>query len=187
MNINVRQPWSILIVIYGWLGWATLVMSQTNPEDYPPPPVGVQWGWQGEVLFDYNSAKLIEQYKPLLLRMVETLKQSPSVNLLITGRADNTGSLEHNRRLSQNRIEAVKKFLTKRKIASSQIYTQNLAEQKPVSIDACAQDRPYNRRVDLAFYPASSPPPLTKVTHGDTQPLPGECEQIKSDLDPMKQ
>jgi hypothetical protein len=185
MNIITRTLGAILTTAY-LLMWTTLALSQTGEENYPPPPAGVRWGWQGEVLFEYNKATLHDQYQPLLLRLAETLRQYPNVSLLITGRADNTGNLEYNRRLSLKRIEAVKKFLTKKAVDVSRIIVQNLGEERPVSLDACNEDRPRNRRTDLAFFPTGSPPPLTKPVQGDTQPQPGECEQIKEDLNVRK-
>jgi len=185
MTKKRTRCWYLAGVLLLW-SWIPAGLSQ-EMENYPPPPPGVQWGWQGEVLFEHNGAKLISQYTSVLQRLAEIMRQYPSVSLLITGRADNTGNLNHNRNLSLKRIEAVKKFLLKQaQVETSRIQVQNLGEQRPVSVDACNTDRPRNRRVDLAFYPTSSPPPFTKIVQGDTQPLPGECEEIQQELTPSR-
>jgi len=176
------------IVYWVVLGIGLIGSLQAGEMDnYPPAPSGLYWGWQGEVLFNYNSAKLLSEYRPLLSRIADTLKHYPKVSVLITGRADNTGNLEHNRRLSLQRINTVMTFLTKQGVEPYRIHTQNLGEERPVSINACKTDRPRNRRTDIAFFPSGSPPPLTQPRPTqDTQPLPGECEEIEVELEKLK-
>lgn len=146
--------------------------------DYPPPPVGIHWGWQTQILFDLNSAKLHEEYKSGLTKIAAILKRHPEVSLLITGRADNTGDLAYNRRLSQKRIQGIMTYLTQKGVAPQRIHTQALGEQRPISSNACFEDRQRNRRADLAFFPTGTSPPVSSTVEGDTQPIPGECEQF---------
>ena len=175
--------YNILFLLTIWS--VSLVAGEMD--NYPTPPPGVHWGWQGEVLFDYDSAKLLNEYKSVLLQLANTLKRFPDISVLITGRADNTGNVEHNRQLSLKRIRTISSFLTKQGIEANRIHSQNLGEQRPISINACSNDRPRNRRTDLAFFPTGSPPPLTHAPSiSDTQPMPGECEEIETELDKLK-
>lgn len=154
--------------------------SYAEQEVYPLPPQGVQWGWQGEVLFKINSAKIQSQFKPFLNSMATLLVKYPAkINLLITGRTDNTGDLEYNRKLSLRRIDAISSYLTKQGVLPRQIETQAVGEQRPVSNNACTEDRERNRRTDLAFFPVGVVPPKIETVHGETQPQLGECEKLK--------
>lgn len=179
----MRLTVHILLILMTW----NTLLAAGEMDTYPPPPAGIRWGWQGEILFDYDSAKLLNEYKPVLLRIAGTLKRSSEVSLLVTGRADNTGNVEHNRQLSLKRIHAVSSFLAKQGIEPYRIHSQNLGEQRPISINACSNDRPRNRRTDLAFFPTGSPPPIAHTPSvSDTQPMSGECEEIEMELDKLK-
>jgi len=164
-------PYWLLILLY-----CTPLISYA--EEYAmPPPAGVQWGWQGQLFFDLNSAKIHQEYQSLLNQIVEIMTQTPQVSLLVTGRADNTGNAEYNKRLSLKRIQRVVDYLTQRGVQAEHVHTQALGERRPVSSNACFEDRQRNRRVDLAFFPTGAQPPTTAPAVGDTQPLPGECDQ----------
>ena len=170
------------VISYYW-GIVLLLLSLSSviaEEVYPPPPQGVQWGWQGEVLFKINSANIQSQFKPFLDTIVTLLVRYPDkINLLITGRTDNTGDIEYNRKLSLRRIEAISNYLIKQGVLPRQIETQAVGEQRPVSNNACTEDRERNRRTDLAFFPIGVVPPKTEIVHGETQPQFGECEKLK--------
>ncbi|AUI68386.1 OmpA family protein [Beggiatoa leptomitoformis] len=152
---------------------------QAADEDYPPPPTGITWGWQNNVTFPLNSAKLQKVALPVLDNLVYTLRQYPSVNLLITGRADNTGEENYNSQLSRKRATVVEQYLIKQGVNPSQLSKQEIGEQRPVASDACAEDRQRNRRVDLAFFPQGYLPDYVKPFQGDTKPQAGECEEVK--------
>ncbi len=172
----MRYVLVFLYLILANSGWAA------PADQYPPPPDGIYWGWQGEVLFDFDKAQLSEQYIPLLTRLADSLRRNSNVSVLLTGRTDNTGNLEYNRRLSLKRLYIIRDYLVRQGVELARLHTQNLAEQRPVSIDACEQDRPRNRRVDLAFFPANYPPPYSEIKRGDTKPYEGECEEIEEAL-----
>lgn len=163
--------------------WTTAVCALPQ-DDYPEPPQGIEWGWQAEVLFKMNSAKLRPADLPTLNRLARTLLDYPEVSLLITGHADKTGNVTLNQKLSSQRVNAVRSYLVKKGIPSSHITMQSLGEQRPVANDACPEDRARNRRADLAFFPTGSPPPVSRPVHGDERPEPGECEEAEEDARP---
>ncbi|WP_157237557.1 OmpA family protein [Beggiatoa alba] len=148
-------------------------------DNYPPPPTGITWGWQDNVFFALNHAILRKTDLPVLNRLAMTLQQYPAVNLLITGRADNTGEENYNRQLSSKRAQAVKQYLLKQGVSIHQLHVQEIGEQRPVASDACPEDRERNRRVDLAFFPQGYLPDRPTPVQGDTSPHAGECETVK--------
>jgi hypothetical protein len=166
-----------------YLTWSISVFALPQ-DDYPAPPSGVEWGWQAEVLFKINSAKLRTEDRPTLNQLADIMLSNPEVSLLITGRADKTGNLTLNQKLSHQRVNAVRSYLIKKGIASTRITMQSLGEQRPVANDACPADRARNRRADLAFFPTGSAPPVSRPVHADESPEPGECEEAEEDARP---
>lgn len=179
--MNIRQLGVICFII--WLfGFSTAMSAQNDPaQNYPPPPAGIHWGWQGNILFKIDSAKLQDEYKLLLNQIVELLYQNPTVNVLITGRTDNTGNIEHNQRLSVQRINAVLSYLVDKGIPAQRIVTQATGEQRPAASNACPEDRSRNRRADIAFFPSGYEPQFARLIGGESQPEAGECEQARED------
>jgi hypothetical protein len=160
----------------------TPVLADVNEimSKYPPPPPGIQWGWQGEVLFKFDSAAIRAADKPFLNDIATTLKNEPDVSVLITGHTDNTGDLSYNRQLSNKRVKALINYFVSKKIGKNRIASQSTGEQRPVSSDACSEDRERNRRADIAFFPTGETPPLSEPVHGESKPEAGECEELKA-------
>jgi len=163
----------------------TLVSAQT--ENYPLPPSGIEWGWQAEVLFALNDAKLRAEDKPTLNQIAQTMRRYTDISLLITGHTDNTGNLDLNRRLSIQRVNAVMNYLNKQGIELQRITTQATGEQRPVANNACPEDRIRNRRADLAFFPSGYAAPVSAPIASDTQPETGECEEAREDAAQIQQ
>lgn len=175
----LRKLLIVLFLSTGLLGSEAFAVSQA--EEYPPAPPGIRWGWQGHVLFDIDSARLHAEAKALLKQSAELLRQNPSVNILITGHTDNTGNIEYNQQLSIKRVTAVSNYLFKRGIHYSRIITHATGEQRPVSSNACPEDRSRNRRADLAFFPNGYQPQYAQPIVNETQPQAGECEQAREE------
>ncbi len=99
-----------------------------------------------ELLFDYNSANLTAAAKEQLKGFAQAFLKEPDKKLTIEGHTDAVGSDSYNQSLSQQRAEAVKKFLTEAySIPPSQIRSEgkgknNLAKPN----DPAAEE---NRRV----------------------------------------
>jgi outer membrane protein OmpA-like peptidoglycan-associated protein len=180
--MKIRQLFTILLTV--WLfGSGTEILAQANSpaREYPQPPVGIHWGWQGHVLFKIDSAKIQKTEKPLLNQIVELLYQHPNVNILITGRTDNTGDIKYNQRLSVQRMNAVLSYLIDKGIPSQRIVSQATGEQRPTASNACPEDRLRNRRADLAFFPSGYEPQLARLVSSESQPQPGECEAAREE------
>ena len=73
--------------------------------------------------FGFNSADLLPAAKEALKSVAERLRQHPT-SVLIEGHADGVGPPVYNEKLSQERANAVKKFLVDdEKLPSSSLYT----------------------------------------------------------------
>ena len=63
------------------------------------------------IFFDVDDYRLRPESYPELRQLVVFLKQNPEVKIEISGHTDNTGSDQHNYRLSENRAFEVYKYL----------------------------------------------------------------------------
>lgn len=154
--------------------------------NYPPPPTGVNWGWQAEIMFNFDSASILKEEKVTLDQIAATLNQYTDINVLITGRADNYGNIEYNRKLSTKRANAISNYLVKAGVAKRRIMMQAMGEERPVTNNACPEDRKRNRRVDLAFFPNGYEYTIEtpETVRNESQPRAGECEELKEKLQP---
>ena len=64
-----------------------------------------------DVMFPFNSAEIIADFKPQLNRFSKTLNRYVETDILITGFTDNTGEQSFNLDLSKQRAESVKTYM----------------------------------------------------------------------------
>lgn len=100
--------------------------------------------------FATDSATLQPDSDTTLKQMSELLHQQPKLRVYIVGHTDNTGSLEHNITLSQQRADSVVKALTSRfGIAPDRLSAKGLASYSPVANNHAEADKAKNRRVEM--------------------------------------
>lgn len=99
--------------------------------------------------FATDSAALQPDSNATLAQMVALLKSRPRLKVYIVGHTDNTGTLQHNLTLSQQRAESVANALEARGIPASRLSAKGLASYAPVASNANDAGRAKNRRVDL--------------------------------------
>lgn len=102
------------------------------------------------VFFDFGKATLQEESSAELNMMVTMMKQNQSMQVEIGGHTDDVGSDSFNKKLSQQRADAVKGYLTSNGINSKRIKSIGYGEERPlVSNDDEAGGREINRRVEF--------------------------------------
>ncbi|WP_338872457.1 OmpA family protein [Spirosoma sp. SC4-14] len=116
-------------------------------EDKNKPVDKTTWFNFDRLLFDTGKATLKPSSHEQLINMVEILKAYPQVDLKLGGYTDNTGSAVVNKKLSQDRADAVKSELVKRGIAASRLDAEGYGQEHPVASNATAEGRAQNRRI----------------------------------------
>lgn len=102
------------------------------------------------IFFDFDKAVLKQESFPELERVVQMLKDKPTMSIEIAGHTDNRGTIAYNHNLSERRAKAVKKFLTSKGIDAGRVTTIGYGETKPiVSNDDEKDGREINRRVEF--------------------------------------
>jgi len=101
------------------------------------------------ILFDFNSAAIRPESKPVLDEVLSVLKNEAAWKLTIEGHTDAIGSDEQNQTLSQKRAESVKAYLIGGGIDAGRLKTAGFGESKPVADNGSELGRAQNRRVEL--------------------------------------
>ncbi len=83
------------------------------------------------VYFDYDKAAVKSSELPKLGAVADHLKSHPDVNLKIAGHADERGTEEYNRALSERRALAVREQLINKGVSADRITTEPYGEDKP--------------------------------------------------------
>lgn len=81
--------------------------------------------------------------------LVVILKKYPKMLMSIEGNTDNVGNDDKNLKLSQDRAEAVKKYLVNKGIAADRLTAVGYGETRPIADNKTEKGRAENRRVDL--------------------------------------
>ena len=101
------------------------------------------------IQFKSGSAKLTASSNKTLNNIAKLLKKLPAVNLEVQGHTDDTGSEEKNKTMSEQRAQAVVKYLVKKGIDSDRLRAVGYGSDKPIADNKTKKGRTLNRRVEL--------------------------------------
>ena len=106
----------------------------------------------GELEFDTDKStlKTTPQSTEILTTLSEFMKQNTQVTKLrIEGHTDNTGTVEHNQKLSQERADAVVKYLGDHGIDKARLISVGAGATKPVAENDTPEHKALNRRTEF--------------------------------------
>ena len=101
------------------------------------------------VNFATDQAQMLPTAKPQLDAVVVLLTNDPSLKLAINGYTDDSGSDEHNLRLSDDRAKAVRAVLVAGGVAADRLQAKGYGRSHPASSNTDEAGRATNRRVEL--------------------------------------
>ncbi|MDP4207326.1 MAG: thrombospondin type 3 repeat-containing protein [Bacteroidota bacterium] len=101
------------------------------------------------IQFETGKDVIKKTSNSILDDVVNILKQNPEYNLIINGHTDNVGADDKNMTLSENRAQAVKKYLVSKGIAESRLKAKGYGATMPVADNKTAEGRAKNRRVEF--------------------------------------
>jgi outer membrane protein OmpA-like peptidoglycan-associated protein len=131
----------------------TVVINMTPPSEKNPAAntavATTQLFVLDELLFENNSAQLNEALTYRLDSLADLVVRNASVSVLITGHTDNTGSAEHNLKLSTARARSVAGYLIGNGVDEQRISYRGMGSQSPAVTNDTEQGRARNRRVEV--------------------------------------
>ena len=101
------------------------------------------------VNFDTNKHTIRPADLAELQKAVDFAKKNPDAKFHVVGYTDSRGSAKHNQKLSENRAEAVKKYLVGEAIAPEKVTSEGKGAADPVGDNKTKEGQFQNRRVVL--------------------------------------
>lgn len=101
------------------------------------------------IYFDFDKTTLKKESFVELNKVVEFLKQNPTVEIQIEGHTDSKGSDEYNLNLSQGRSQSVVDYIVSQGINGARLRAQGYGESKPIDTNDTDAGRANNRRVEF--------------------------------------
>ncbi len=101
------------------------------------------------VFFDTGKSNIRSESNTELDRLVQLLKDVPSLKIELSGHTDNTGSAQNNIKLSQDRAAAAVAYLKSKGIAANRLTAKGHGSDKPIDTNATASGRQNNRRTEF--------------------------------------
>ena len=105
---------------------------------------------KGPIRFKKGKADVDPACDPTMKYIAKILKDSPGFHVQVDGHTDNVGNPESNRKLSQNRAEAVVKYLVEKKgVDAKQLSAKGFGDSQTIADNKTQRGRAMNRRVDF--------------------------------------
>jgi outer membrane protein OmpA-like peptidoglycan-associated protein len=99
--------------------------------------------------FEFGTTKLTPESEQTVKNLVAILKAYPSTEARLEGHTDSVGDADANKKLSQDRADAVREIMTGNEIAASRLSTTGYGQEKPVASNDTDEGRAQNRRLEL--------------------------------------
>ena len=103
------------------------------------------------IFFQQSRFYLNNNSYPELTRLIRIMKENPTVEIKIAGHTDNQGDPALNLKLSQDRVNEVKKYLSNHGVNANRITTEGFGDTKPIASNAQEETRSLNRRVEFTI------------------------------------
>ncbi len=103
------------------------------------------------VFFDFNKSELTKEATAILNQAAAAIKKGHMARVSVTGHTDLSGSADYNMKLSKRRAEAVKHYLVRQGLKSSEISVVAKGESNPLVPTADGVREPQNRRAEIVI------------------------------------
>ena len=149
--VDIQNAGAVLQGAYYYIDDVSVVCLDTDRVEPPKPADELHEGdivqmW--EIYFDVDSYELLQQSYKELVRLLERLEANPTMKIELRGHTDNTGTVEGNRRLSENRAKAVMLYLIEKGVDSKRLTAHGYGESIPIDTNDTPEGRSHNRRVE---------------------------------------
>jgi outer membrane protein OmpA-like peptidoglycan-associated protein len=101
------------------------------------------------LIFSQGKATINPKSYPELDEVAQMMKENQRIIIQLEGHTDNVGSASANMKLSEDRVEAVKKYLTAQGISKNRVKTKAFGGTQPLKNEMTPEARAKNRRVEM--------------------------------------
>lgn len=101
------------------------------------------------IFFDHDKTELLPRSFVELNKLVQLMRQHPTMIIEIIGHTDSVGEFDYNLVLSQRRAKAVTDYLLTKGISPQRVQYQGYGSGRPIASNEEASGRQLNRRVEL--------------------------------------
>lgn len=101
------------------------------------------------LIFEVNKNKIDPESYPELNIVVNMMRENPAMVIQLEGHTDFIGNPDKLMKLSQERVDAVKSYLTSKKVNKNRIKTKAFGGTAPLSKEDTPEAHRSNRRVEL--------------------------------------
>ncbi len=108
--------------------------------------IGIQLN---NIFFDFNKSVLRSESIPELKQLIKFLVVNTKLKIEISGHTDSVGTLEYNRKLSQDRAEAVRLYLIEHNITANRVTARGYGATLPIAPNDSEENRQRNRRTEF--------------------------------------
>ena len=161
LSLPVDNDYQLIVESDGFIRQkSTMLLSQLAPIDdsdvivrnflLTPIEVGITVNLE-KVLFDRGTSDMLSGSTETLDEVVLFLQENPSVEIEVAGHTDNRGRPDLNLILSQERAEAVKRYLVEQGVSASRIQKKGYGGTRPIASNAIEEERRRNRRVEFTI------------------------------------
>ncbi len=105
---------------------------------------------KGPIRFKKGKADVDPACDKTMAYIAKIIKESPGFHVQVDGHTDNVGRPESNMKLSQDRADAVVKYLVEKKgVDAKRLSAKGWGDTQPIADNKTAKGRARNRRVDF--------------------------------------
>ncbi len=101
------------------------------------------------IKFEVDSSTITPEGIETIKKIANILKKYPNIKMEIGGHTDSDGDAEYNKKLSQERVDMVKKALVEFGLNGDRFITKGYGESKPLVPNDTPENKAKNRRVEF--------------------------------------
>lgn len=129
-------------------------------------------GIKNQIQFALDSAQILPASTGLLTEIADVFIHNPQIKRVeVQGHTDNSGTADHNKQLSEDRANAVVKWLADHGVDNGRLVARGYGQGKPLVPNVTAANRARNRRVQFIIVDqdaaAAAPAAPVKAGAGD--------------------
>jgi len=113
-------------------------------------------GMTGATTFEVDSAVIKPGFYSTMDKIASIVQRYGKTQLFVSGHTDSTGTAAYNQQLSEQRADAVQRYLLADGVMRERLSAAGYGETSPIASNASEQGRRLNRRVDILIVPITA-------------------------------